>query len=126
MAVINQKMNHEYDDYRSRLKIGQAVSYIGQNYNRDINMAMVSNEISMNYSAFSLTFKEVTGQNFVNYLREIRMQKAKQLLDETDKKVLEISTLVGYEDEKHFMKSFKSMYGVTPSEYRKNIQMGKK
>jgi len=89
-------------------------------------MAMVSNEISMNYSAFSLAFKEVTGQNFVNYLREIRMQKAKQLLDETDKKVLEISTLVGYEDEKHFMKSFKSMYGVTPSEYRKNIQMGKK
>lgn len=126
MAVINQRMNHEYDDYRNRLKIGQAVSYIGQNYNHDINMAMVSNEISMNYSAFSLAFKEVTGQNFVNYLREIRMQKAKQLLDETDKRVLEISTLIGYEDEKHFMKSFKSMYGVTPSEYRKNIQMGKK
>ena len=89
-------------------------------------MAMVSNDVSMNYFVFSLTFKEYTGQNFVNYLKELRLKEAKKLLDETDKKVIEISTLVGYENEKHFMKTFKSIYGVTPSEYRKNIQIGRK
>ncbi len=126
MAAINQKMDHEYDDYRNRLKIEQALEYINRHYHEDINMAMVSNDVSMNYSVFSLTFKEYTGQNFVNYLKELRLKEAKKLLDETDKKVIEISTLVGYENEKHFMKTFKSIYGVTPSEYRKNIQIGRK
>ena len=126
MAAINQKMDHEYDDYRNRLKIEQALEYINRHYQEDINMAMVSNDVSMNYSVFSLTFKEYTGQNFLNYLKEVRLKEAKKLLDETDKKVIEISSIVGYENEKHFMKTFKSIYGVTPSEYRKNIQLGRK
>ncbi len=126
MAAINQKMDHEYDDYRNRLKIEQALEYINKHYQEDINMAMVSNDVSMNYSVFSLTFKEYTGQNFVNYLKEVRLKEAKRLLDETDKKIIEISLTVGYENEKHFMKTFKSIYGVTPSEYRKNIQLGRK
>lgn len=126
MAAINQKMDHEYDDYRNRLKIEQALEYINRHYQEDINMAMVSNDVSMNYSVFSLTFKEYTGQNFVNYLKEIRLKEAKRLLDETDRKVIDISMAVGYENEKHFMKTFKSIYGVTPSEYRKNIQLGRK
>ena len=98
---------------------------VRENYQRDINMAMVSNEISMNYTAFSLNFKEYTGENFTNFLKNIRMKEAKRLLDEGDKKVHEISAIVGYDNEKHFMKSFKLMYGVTPSEYRKNIQSGR-
>ena len=126
MAAINQKMDHEYDDYRNRLKIERALEYINRHYQEDINMAMVSNDVSMNYSVFSLTFKEYTGQSFVNYLKEIRLKEAKRLLDETDKKVIEISMAVGYENEKHFMKTFKSIYGVTPSEYRKNVQAGRK
>lgn len=126
MAAINQKMDHEYDDYRNRIKIEQALDYINRHYQEDINMAMVSNDVSMNYSVFSLTFKEYTGQNFVNYLKEIRLKEAKRLLDETDQKVIEISAAVGYENEKHFMKTFKSVYGVTPSEYRKNVQAGRK
>lgn len=43
-------------------------------------MAMVSNYVSMNYSLFSVTFKEYTGVNFVNFLKDIRMEQAKKLL----------------------------------------------
>ena len=50
------------------------------------------------------------------------MKEAKELLFETDLKVNEISAKVGYDNEKHFMKSFKAYVGVSPSEYRKNIR----
>ena len=88
-------------------------------------MAVVSNHVSMNYSLFSLSFKQYTGMNFVNYLKMIRIGEAKRLLEETDEKIIDISQKVGYENEKHFMKTFKSVCGVSPSEYRKNMQMGK-
>jgi len=101
-------------------KIQQAVSYINENYASDLNMAVVSNHISMNYSLFSAEFKNVTGTNFVTYLKDLRMGEAKRLLTETDLKVNEISMKVGYDNEKHFMKSFKSYVGVSPSEYRRN------
>lgn len=86
-------------------------------------MAIVSNHISMNYSLFSFVFKQYTGTNFVNYLKEIRIAKARELLEETDLKIIEISNMVGYENEKHFMKTFKTVCGVSPSEYRKNAQL---
>lgn len=115
-------LNSRFDDYKNKQKIQQAVSYIKENYDKDLNMAVVSNHISMNYSLFSYVFKQYTGNNFVNYLKEIRIQEAKRLLEETDMKVVDISGRVGYENEKHFMKTFKASCGVSPTEYRKNVQ----
>lgn len=115
-------LNSRFDDYKNKQKIQQAVEYIKDNYDKDLNMAVVSNHISMNYSLFSYVFKQYTGNNFVNYLKEIRIQEAKRLLEETDMKVIDISCRVGYENEKHFMKTFKAALGVSPTEYRKNMQ----
>ena len=58
----------------------------------------------------------------MNYLKELRVNEAKRLLEETDMRVIEISQKVGYENEKHFMKLFKGQCGVSPTEYRKNMQ----
>ncbi len=76
----------------------------------------------MNYSMLSYLFKQYTGTNFVNYLKGVRMKEAMRLLKETDMKVIDISQQVAYENEKHFMKTFKAEFGVSPSEYRKNMQ----
>ena len=58
--------------------------------------------ISMNYSLFSIKiFKEYTGVNFVNFLKEIRINQAKALLENTDWKIQEIASKVGYENEKN-------------------------
>lgn len=122
---MKETIASEFSDYRNKEKINMAVAYIRENYDKELNMAMVSNYISMNYSLFSLSFKQYTGMNFVNYLKMIRISEAKRLLEETDEKVIDISQKVGYENEKHFMKTFKSVCGVSPSEYRKNMQMGK-
>lgn len=124
MIGFHEKIDTEFDDYRNKSRMEQAIAYIQQNYATDLNMAVVSNYVSMNYSLFSYAFKQYTGKNFVNYLKELRVNEAKRLLAETDMRVIEISQRVGYENEKHFMKIFKSVSGVSPTEYRKNMQLG--
>jgi AraC-like DNA-binding protein/CheY-like chemotaxis protein len=104
-------------------KICQALEYIQENYQKDLNLAIVSNHVSMNYSMFSNAFKQYTGVNFVNYLKAIRISEAKRLLEETNEKIAEVGAHVGYENDKHFMKTFKAICGVSPSEYRRNMEM---
>lgn len=125
LEQFSEKLNHKFEDYKNKQKIQQAVIYIRENYDKDLNMAVVSNHISMNYSLFSYAFKQYTGTNFVNFLKDIRMEKAKELLENTDLRIIEISQKIGYENEKHFMKIFKVTCGVSPTEYRRNMQYKK-
>ena len=118
---VQESIIGQFDSNKNSHKMQQAVAYIAENYASDLNMAVVSNYLSMNYSLFSYSFKQYTGSNFVNYLKDIRMKEAKRLLAGTDMRIVEISRAVGYENEKHFMKTFKSTCGVSPSEYRKNM-----
>lgn len=118
---IHQRINRQTDSGKNQQKIKMAIDYITQNYNKDLNMAVVSNYISMNYSLFSFSFKQYTGSNFVNYLKDIRIREAKRLLADTDMKIVEISRSIGYDNEKNFMKVFKASCGVSPTEYRKNV-----
>ncbi|MCF0185211.1 MAG: response regulator [Bacteroidaceae bacterium] len=119
LLEIQSRVVENACDSKNLAKLKKAVAFIDENYDKDLNMAVVSNEISMNYSLFSFSFKQYTGKNFVTYLRDIRMEKAKLLLSDTDLKVIDISRQIGYDNEKHFMKVFKSVYGVSPSEFRK-------
>ena len=125
LLVLNDKIHDTHEKNKNNTQMKEAVDYIYENYDKDLNMAMVSNHISMNYSCFSQTFKEYTGMNFVNYIKEVRINKAKELLQDTNKKVAEIGYEVGYENEKHFMKVFKSVTGISPTEYRKNSDLAK-
>ena len=118
---FDELVSDEVDERKTSAKMQKAVDYINENYAKDLNMAVVSNYISMNYSLFSFTFKQYTGTNFVNYLKNIRVGEAKKLLTETDMKVNEISQAVGYDHEKHFMKTFKTLTGLTPTQYRNNL-----
>lgn len=122
LKTFVEVMNNQFDDYKNKQKIQMAIRYITENYDKDLNMAVVSNYISMNYSLFSYVFKQYTGSNFVNYLKDLRMKEAKRLLEETELRVNEISQKIGYDNEKHFMKTFKSVCGVSPTEYRRNMQ----
>ena len=110
----------EFSDYENKQKIRQAVQYIQQNFRQPLNMAQVSNHVSMNYSLFSLLFKQYTGSNFVSYLQKLRLDEAKKLLETTDWRVNEIGRRVGFADEKHFLKVFKTVAGMSPTEYRKS------
>lgn len=119
LEVFCQRLDQKFSDYESKQKILEAVRYVRANFCSSINMAMVSNEVSMNYSLFSVLFKQYTGKNFVTFLQSLRVEEAKRLLLETDLRVNEICAKVGFSGEKHFLKVFKSLAGVSPGDWRK-------
>ena len=101
--------------------INLAVKYIQDNYFKDLSMAEVSNHISLNYSYFSILFKEKTGMNFSDYLRRVRIEKAKELLQNSAYKIYEVSEMVGYNNTKHFTTTFRMLTGISPSEFREKL-----
>ncbi|MHA6529867.1 response regulator [Paenibacillus sp. BAC0078] len=102
----------------------KAVQYMKEHYHKeDLNMAIVSNHVSLNYSYFSQAFKEYTGESFVNYLKKLRIDRARELLASTDHKIYEINKMAGFENTKHFSRVFKDMVGISPQEYRDQQQM---
>lgn len=113
------RIQQEFADYENKQKIRQAVQYMQENFRTALNMAIVSNHVSMNYSLFSLLFKQYTGMNFVTYLQNLRIEEARKLLAQTDWYVNEIGIRCGFQDDKHFLKVFKAAEGVTPTEWRK-------
>jgi two-component system, response regulator YesN len=114
---------HEYHKklrqvYSEQKYMDKALRYIEENFSKDLNLAVVSNYISLNYSYFSHMFKEYTNQNFVDYLKIIRINHAKKLLAVSEYKVFEISEMVGYKNPKQFTRVFREIEGVSPTEYR--------
>jgi len=98
--------------------IKQAQEYIRAHFARDLSLDNVSRQVNVSPYYFTKLFKEETGQTFVEYLTSIRMEKAKTLLNTTDKSMKEICTAVGYSDPNYFSRSFKKNTGETPTEYR--------
>jgi len=99
--------------------IKQAQAYINKNYASDINLEKISATAGFNATYFSVLFKKETGMGFLEYLTNVRIKAAKQLLGDTKKSILEICLEVGYRDLKHFTQQFKKITNLTPSEYRK-------
>jgi len=99
--------------------IDEAISYLKANFNKNINMAMVANQVSVNYTWFSEKFKEHTGVNFNEYLKRLRMEEACRLLEKGCYKVYEVAEKSGFGDVKYFMKTFKESTGVSPGEWKR-------
>lgn len=99
--------------------ITEIKKYISDNFNKEIGLAEISSRFYMNPSYLSQLFKEKTGETFLNYIMKIRINKAKELLQNTDMKIYEICEYVGYSDTNYFSKLFEKLEGCRPSEYKK-------
>ncbi|MCQ2591203.1 MAG: response regulator [Treponema sp.] len=99
--------------------IEEALEYIKANFTKNINMAMVANQVSINYTWFSEKFKEHMGMNFNEYIKRMRIDEACRLLQKDCYKVYEVAERSGFGDVKYFMKTFKEATGLTPSEWKK-------
>lgn len=103
---------------KSNSIIEMSKEYIRNNFNRDISLDEVSRVANISPYYFSKIFKEGTGENFIEYLTGIRMEKAKELLSTTEYSMKEICSMCGYSDPNYFSRSFKKNVGVTPTEYK--------
>ncbi len=99
--------------------IRMAKEYIQKNYMNPIGLEEISEMLGFNLSYFSALFKKETGKNFLEYLTEVRISNAKELLRETNLSITEICNKVGYLDQKHFIATFKKYAGIKPGEFRK-------
>lgn len=98
--------------------IAASKSYIEANFTKNITLEDVSREVNISSYYLSRIFKEGTGENFIDYVTKLRIEKAKELLSTTQYSMKEICSICGYSDPNYFSKSFKKNVGVTPTEYR--------
>ena len=99
--------------------IMEAKKYVDLHYYQRIVSSEVARHFNLSRSYFSICFGKIVGITFNEYLRNVRIEKAKEYLKKTSKSITEISDMVGYEDEKYFSKVFKKTVEVSPAEYRK-------
>jgi len=98
--------------------IYKAIGYIKSNYAKKITLEEVANYVFLSPSYFSKIFKEEVDVSFNNYLNKVRIENSKRLLLNDELGMIEISEMVGFEDQSYFSKVFKKIIGVTPGKYR--------
>jgi two-component system response regulator YesN len=99
--------------------VRKALAWLEQHFTEDITMAMVANQVSVNYTWFSEKFREHTGFRFNEYLNRLRIGKAKELLETGRYLIYEVAEHSGYRDVKYFQKVFKETTGLSPGEWRR-------
>jgi two-component system, response regulator YesN len=118
---INKYINIKRTSVNQQL-IDKIRQHIEDNYAEDMTLSAMAIRYKISPGYLSLLFTERTGKNFIDHLTERRINKAKELLKHTDMKIYEISKTVGYNDSYYFSSCFKRIAGVSPSEYRENLE----
>lgn len=96
------------------------MSYIAQNYMKDISLTVMAEDFGLSSSYFSRCFKEVMGKNYSEMISSYRLEKAKGLIDnEEEIKMFQVAELVGFASYKAFQEAFKKYTGMSPESYRK-------
>ena len=109
--VIRSKMREFY--------IREAVSYIESNYQKNITIREIAEALRLNTSYFGKIFRLATGKSPQRFLMNYRMVKAAEMLTLTKKPINEIGSSVGYENQMHFSRAFRAIYGTAPREWRR-------
>ncbi len=98
----------------------RAIDFIAEHYQHDISIQDIADELGISRYHLCRVFKESQGMTLLEYIAEIRMRHAKQLLEETDLSVSEVARQVGFNNVTYFHKRFKQSFGITPNQIRKN------
>lgn len=103
--------------------IDEALYYIKINYASPISLSDVSDYVHLSKNYFSSLFSESAGMTFVDYLTNFRIQKAAEILCVTDYQIQDVAELTGFASERYFSRTFKSIMGISPSEYRSLVRV---
>lgn len=114
--VRNEIPDNDNPDIVSFIK-----NYVITNYARQISLSEICKDVNYSLSNVSLLFSRYMGMSFRDYLKQVRIKKACELLEKSSKSVAEIANLVGYADPAFFYRIFKEIMNVTPKQYRQNL-----
>lgn len=102
-----------------------AATYISENFNKDIDVNTIAENIGISYSRLRKHILDNFGLNIVDYINELRIKKSKELLATTDLTIVEIASTVGYNNAQSFSRYFKKFTNNTPGKYRNEVQRQK-
>lgn len=114
LELREKKASNRYGDI-----VDEVVRYIEENYaDEELSLNLLASHVNFSPNHLSMIFSQQTGQPFIKYLTDFRMNKAKELLRCTGKRSSEIALEVGYRDSHYFSYLFKKTQGMTPTQYR--------
>ena len=118
---LKEILNSDLNDVNNNITVIKlAKDYIINNYNKNISLKDVADEVYLSQNYLSELFKKEIGEGFYDFLSKYRIKKAKEVLLTTNLKVYEIAQMVGYNDSITFGRAFKKITGTTPNNFRNN------
>jgi AraC-like DNA-binding protein len=108
-------------DFHLKQMVEQVMLYLNEKFMTDLSLDSCADHFGTSPYTLSRAFKQISGINFIDYLTNIRLVKAKQLLRESELKITEVAEQVGYQ-QSYFNRIFKKYEGVTPSQYREMVR----
>jgi two-component system response regulator YesN len=119
--ILNQIQVHvnnfKYNKYG--LTLNCVLNYMKNNYSENISLTLMAEHFHLNKNYLCQLFKQKTGEHFNDYLIKIRIEKAKEMLRQSDQNISVVCELVGFSNPSYFAKIFKEIVGMKPSEYSK-------
>lgn len=107
------------------IKISKVVDTINNNFDKELRITDLAYSVNLSRTRLFKLFKEELGISPKQYLRTFRLKKGKELLEKSRKSIKEIAHQVGYNDGTHFMRDFKRIYQLSPSQYRNKYVLNK-
>ena len=101
-------------------RVKKAISHIQDDLSKDLQLEEVARTVNLSSSHLNHLFKTAVGLTIARYIRSLRMERAKGLLETTFLTVKEIGSECGLKDESHFVQNFKAVYGLTPVRHRQD------
>lgn len=116
----SEQKGYNFETYNKNYAVNRIITYLNENYEHKISLEQIAHNMYLSPVYISKIFKEETGESPINYLIKIRLEKAKDILVNSEGgSIKNIANQVGYDDVYHFSKLFKKYYGISPLYYKK-------
>ncbi|MDO4331686.1 MAG: response regulator [Eubacteriales bacterium] len=112
------EQNAEKDAGSAHREVETVKRYIYSHYDEELSIERLAEQVYLAPSYLSTIFKKETGQNLSKFIKACRMEKAREMLESTHEKIVQISEKVGYSNVSYFCQSFREYFGVSPQKYR--------
>ena len=122
LLVSRQQQESEKTTTSIPEEIEAAVSYFNENYNTKVSVDDYAESLHISTNWFIRNFKQYMKISPAQYILSLRMVNAQSLLENTEYNIGEIAEIVGYDNPLYFSRVFKKEYGVSPAQYRKNLE----